>query len=430
MLDTVIFAILDAVLSYAAASYLFSAFSPLKRMAFSPFHIFALILCIVCDLFSVPTPVAAASVFITALIVSVPYKLKWYNNIFISLFFLALSFASEIIVGVTMMEIFSMSFDNTVTGLPFFIGLILSRFVTYIITYAVKISNHKLFHKKFNIKWLLLFVLPIATTLVCMLMYKNIQDGQSDQNDFGVLVILTLLCLSNIFVFYFIDDMYDTILNKEKLNLAQELIRQQEKQYAELYESSIEIRKLRHNYKNFLLGALAEINQGNTESVKNAFDEELKMLSAPALVLSGNSAFDAFLNYKISEAEKDGIKFDFSFRNMKDVDFSNLDLAVLLGNAIDNAVEATKASANKDKVITLSAGVNNLQLIVSIVNPTDKQIDTKNLNTDKKDVYNHGFGIVSMKQIVQKHDGEIIFNFCDGNFETIIYLPFSSRISE
>ena len=271
----IIFACLDAALSYITISYLFSAFSLTKRIKFKYLHIIGLCVSIVNTLFINKALLILFITFLCALIYSYGYNIKWYNNLFISFVSVALSALSELIVGIVMMTVFSMPFDNTVTGAAYFIGLILSRFIAYIITYIIKISKHKLFHKDFRKKWLLIFILPIATVLVCGVLFKNISIGQADQSEFVIFIILSLLVASNVFVFYFIDDIYEAIANKEKLNLAQNLIKQQEKQYEELYANSREVRKLRHNHKNFLLGVLNEIEKENYENIKKAFDREL-----------------------------------------------------------------------------------------------------------------------------------------------------------
>jgi len=108
---------------------------------------------------------------------------------------------------------------------------------------------------------------------------------------------------------------------------------------------------------------------------------------------------------------------------MSRVNFSDIDLAVLIGNAIDNAIEATVQVENEqEKIIEFSAKVNNSQLIISIINPTDKDVDVLNLSTNKKDAYNHGFGVLTMMQIVQKYQGDVVFNYENKKFETIIYI--------
>ncbi len=427
----IIFACLDAVLSYVTISYLFSAFSLTKRINFKYLHIIGLLASFLNTLFIKNAVLILFITFVCALIYSYGYSIKWYNNIFLSLVAVVLSFLTEMLVGITMMTVFSMSFDSTVTGAAYFIGLVLARFIAYVITYIIKISKHKLFHRAFRKKWLLIFVLPIATVLVCAVLFDFISIGQAEQNEFSVFMILSLLVGSNVFIFYFIDDIYEAITNKEKLNLAQNLIKQQEKQYEELYANSKEVRKLRHNHKNFLLGVLNEIEKENYENIKKAFDRELDILNvAPSLeIQTGNATFDSLLNYKVAQALQYGINFEFEFQKMSKVDFSDIDLAVLIGNAIDNAIEATaQVEKEQDKIIEISAKVNNSQLIISIINPTDKDVDVLNLSTNKKDTYNHGFGILTMIQIVQKYQGDVVFNYENKKFETIIYISLPDEL--
>ena len=418
-----VFAFCDTLLSYVAISYLFLSFSAQRRILFSPIHLVSFAICILSDMLAIPNILVVALLFVMALIISVPYKLKWYNCIFLSVFAVAISVISEMITGVAMMGIMGMSFDSTVKGATFFIGLILARFIGFVITYTIKLSKHKLFDKDFDKKWLIIAVLPVTTVLVCIVLLGYIQSGQTVVAHAYVFAVFVLLVLSNIFVFYLIDGMHEAISTKEKLLLAENLIKEQEKLYKQLYRNSSEVRKLRHNYKNFLLGIVAEAEQGNAERIKTAVSAELDGLSVvPSGIRSGNSAFDSLLNYKTAVASEHNITFEFEFLRMSEIRFSNIDLAVLVGNAIDHAIEATMKVNADERVITVSAAYNNSQLTVSIINPTDKLVDINDLSTDKADSADHGYGIVTMVQIAKRYGGDVVFDYRDGKFETIIYL--------
>ena len=103
------------------------------------------------------------------------------------------------------------------------------------------------------------------------------------------------------------------------------------------------------------------------------------------------------------------------------MNFSSTDLSVLIGNALDNAIECAKKVEGK-KIIDLSISINGGQLIFAITNPIDKKIDVNKLKTTKNDSINHGYGIFSMKRIAEKYNGDVVFFSTEDTFKTIIYL--------
>ena len=95
-----------------------------------------------------------------------------------------------------------------------------------------------------------------------------------------------------------------------------------------------------------------------------------------------------------------------------------LELGVLIGNALDNAIEATEnIEDSTDKTIFASIITMGGRIVVSVENPVKAEIDTKRISTAKQDKVNHGYGLKSIKTIAQKYDGDV-FVSCEGNIFT------------
>ena len=107
--------------------------------------------------------------------------------------------------------------------------------------------------------------------------------------------------------------------------------------------------------------------------------------------------------------------------NIQHIKISDVDLAIILGNALDNAVEAVEKIEYKGMVEALIVLRNNL-LIIKIKNPVKEYVDTNNLSSTKPDNNVHGFGIISIKQLTNKYDGEVLFTCKDNIFTTSIVM--------
>lgn len=80
------------------------------------------------------------------------------------------------------------------------------------------------------------------------------------------------------------------------------------------------------------------------------------------------------------------------------------DLGVLFGNILDNAIEACE-SCKKEKWIDLFAVYENHGIVICCKNSCSETV--MDLHTRKSDKRNHGFGLSSVKQIVEKYDGDV-----------------------
>ena len=114
------------------------------------------------------------------------------------------------------------------------------------------------------------------------------------------------------------------------------------------------------------------------------------------------------LNKYITESERKGISFEY------DVKLANLgfvedyDLVTIVGNLLDNALEAAEQSA--EKKITLNTAKVNTYDSLTVTNSCDTPLD-KNLKTTKKNKHMHGLGIKSIQKAVKKYEGELEWEY-------------------
>ena len=106
------------------------------------------------------------------------------------------------------------------------------------------------------------------------------------------------------------------------------------------------------------------------------------------------------------------------------MNIDSVDIAILLGNALDNAIEATaKLTDKRIKNILLMIILKGNDLNIIIKNPVEYDVNTDHLISNKKDKRFHGYGIINMKTVVDKYKGSLIFTCQDNIFRTTIILP-------
>lgn len=140
-------------------------------------------------------------------------------------------------------------------------------------------------------------------------------------------------------------------------------------------------------------------------------------------VWTGFSYLDFVLNYK--KLEMDEIRIDFELEvDLYEIPLKDAELGVILGNLLDNAIEATqKCEQAKRKIFLRICNPNDMFLLClrnsSIQMPVI--VDDRFITT-KEDQYAHGLGVESVKRIVEKYNGNISFQYDEEHFEVDILI--------
>ncbi len=197
------------------------------------------------------------------------------------------------------------------------------------------------------------------------------------------------------------------------------------KQVEEINNIYLTMRGWRHDYHNHMQKIKAHISLQQINEIKeylNKLDQDLDNVNQ--FVETGNVNLDAILNSKISLALKKDIQVSYTAKLFKDLTVSDIDLCVLIGNLIDNAVEACdKINQKEDKFIRLYIGVFQEQFYISVSNATVdivRKLDAEYITSKRG---NHGHGLKRINTIVKKYDGYINRENEPGIFNTEILLP-------
>lgn len=141
---------------------------------------------------------------------------------------------------------------------------------------------------------------------------------------------------------------------------------------------------------------------------------------------TGNATLDAMLTEKSLLCEQRGIEFT-CIVDGKGLEFMEpADLYSLLGNALDNAIEAVSAETEKDRrMITLNIARNSQLISICLINVCTRELEFENgfPVTVKKDKNSHGFGTKSMAYIAEKYGGSLQMIQKADTFEVDILIP-------
>lgn len=423
---SILIALFNAASSIIAADFFFSAFAnklvgkkAKKRIvSFFAFFIF----------FFAPLLISNSTVNMGVLIVctyliTLNYDMRFYNKLLLTALCIAFNVAAEISAGFLIMTSFSIDFNEAKTGIYRTFGVLLSKLLVFTFFILIRAIKGGTLHGHFRKKWLSIYILPITTYLTVYVIYRSMQYYQNQVFLTNLtLASLIMLIISNMLIVKLMNDFHNEVVNENKLILAEKMIEQQQKQYQMMFEENEVIHKLRHDQKNFIIGLLSQIQNKDYDEMVKQLNAQLQELQAGSgQNICGNSVIDTIINYKISEAKKKNIKIDFHYKGLHNIQISGIDLAILLGNALDNAIEATeKIEETEKRIVELYIYLKGNQLVVIIENNVIQNVDVDHLQTEKTG--NHGYGVVNMKSVVNKYAGSLSF-FCEDKvFKTVIVL--------
>lgn len=141
---------------------------------------------------------------------------------------------------------------------------------------------------------------------------------------------------------------------------------------------------------------------------------------------TGNAPLDNTISERAFICESKKIRFDYFFDG-KAIDFMDaLDIYILFGNLLDNAIECVEKYPEEEKrIITLKGGIKNGILLIRIENYCDMEVPLQNglPKTSKEDESSHGIGTKSALHVVEKYNGHIVYMQSKEMFYADIIFP-------
>lgn len=188
-------------------------------------------------------------------------------------------------------------------------------------------------------------------------------------------------------------------------------------------KSNEDISIIRHDMKNMLIFIDKYLAKGEIEKAREYILEITDSINKTKVMhITGVASIDCVLNSILSSTEKNNIEFVTNIDEHALNKIEDLDLAIILANALSNAIEN---NGGDRKFVKLSIYSYKNDLIIVISNSVNKDVinENPNLNTNKNNLELHGFGIKSIKRIAKKYNGFADFYQEKNIFYCVVKLP-------
>lgn len=356
-------------------------------------------------------------IFLLSLLFSMRMMARIFSSMFVCLVFILSEYMTAMMITMFLKIDVAETQDNMIL---FAICTLLSKFISFMFVAILK------FDKKRKTNWLpksLAFrtlPLPLSTILVSILLFDSCY--KNDNMNFKIITLCTCIMLvaSNVLIFYIIDRQNDYIQTKATLVFAEAQIQSQKNHYTELYEYQRQLRQFRHDIKNKLISLLGLVEDSQNEKAAEQLKKELDFLdkARKEIIDTGNPVIDAVLQSKIESAKHKNIEINTQVQLTEPIKPDELQIGVMIGNALDNAIEAVEKVKPENRTPISARFISSGgRLSVSVKNCVETPVKDKKFRTTKKDSVNHGFGLNSIKAIAQEYDGDVFIECKNNIFE-------------
>ena len=311
-----------------------------------------------------------------------------------------------------------------ITYLGFSEGTVQSVLVALPIMLAVYAVVYLLFSRKLR-EWV---DYPVAqgrviSTAAMILLFvvvlnRRILDTEHQYGVYWAYVLGDIFCLLLLFGLF-----YESGLKQKYLIMEQLLYAEQKKQ--QMTRENIElINRKCHDLKH-QIGALRMMGESRE---REAYIREIEKAAVfyESSAKTGNQMLDLLLMEKLLYCEKYKVKLSCIAEGEKLKFLDTMDLYSLFGNALDNAIESViREEDEKNRIISFRVASRGQILSIHFENYIGHELEFSDGMpvTTKEDKKYHGFGMLSIRHIVEKYGGTLQISSQGHVFQMNILLP-------
>ena len=336
------------------------------------------------------------------------YQELWKKRLWVSLVLFSLDMANSLIV----LFVFG---DIAKFQQPAIQALLMLVCVTVIshISYPTE-AKEIAFDRK---QTLLLLVIPAMSVIVLSVLMLG-----EPPKIFAVLISGCMLII-NISVFYLYNILIENYIHLRDNDIYKQQTYAYQNQLEVIMESQHRFRALRHDMKNHILALQVLVQRKEVEEADKYLDSMKNFMDNPGeYVKTGNDTVDSLLNYKIQKANEVLNVVETKISIPEQLRLRSFDLNVLLGNLLDNAIDASMQTEDKKLKITIT--LEKEILFLNIRNSCQRIAGRRRdfFETTKEDKVNHGIGLENVRRIVKKYHGDIAFLYENDSLETDVMM--------
>ncbi len=377
-------------------------------------------------LYNIPNALIVNFLAISILLSLVLFKGKLSTHIFTCVLLLAILVVTELAsvsILVLSLNLEAGIFQND----PVFklIGVIIKNILSFVVVKIICNFKKSYSAETSRIYFVFLLVVPIISIIVALIILDLVLIYNVAEMPLVLIAYIGLMYV-NAIVFSIYEMTMRQLEKNYKYKLVEKQLEYQLNHYNKLAENREVLSEVIHDFKNHLNCIYNLYKYEKKNELGNYIENLISLTDTEKIVDTGNPVIDAVLSEKADIADKLGIKFKRELYLPSNIEIRHTDLCIVLGNSLDNAIEACKRIADGTliKEIKLTMNYRDKYMIIVVTNTCEKPPikSGRFFRSSKPYPELHGLGLQSIERTVKKYNGNMIVKYDLNLFELEIVM--------
>lgn len=274
-------------------------------------------------------------------------------------------------------------------------------------------TNHR-YDKSALVRSLPLLSCLIFSFISCYLNFISLMAGAPPSS---VLLETLGLLYVNILICAYVEILNRSYMKQRETELAKQQLEVREAYYHDLVARQEETRSLWHDIKKYMATMENLVSHENQDEAQRCLEDvRASFAGIHSTVDTGNTIIDGILSYGIRKADEANVTINAQVWLDSTLNIPASDLFIIIGNTLDNAIEACAALPDKDaRTVSISLNQKNHLLSYEISNEYQPQ-------KAKKKGRVHGYGLRNVETLVERNGGNMAIEKDNGRFIVSIRL--------
>lgn len=271
---------------------------------------------------------------------------------------------------------------------------------------------------------LVVYFVMIMVYCISNVSYVDVKSIFSAGTAMDVFIIRTLADLSGMAVLYAYHIQVKEIQMRFEKDTLRNIMDMQYKNYKLSKESIDIVNQKYHDLKHQINLLKSGADSEKAGEYLEQMEREIKIYETQNK--TGNKVLDTILTSKSMHCQRHGIELKFMGEGQLLNFMEDMDISALFGNMLDNAIESVVKIKDRQKRLISLHVIQDKQFIrIRTENYCEENVQFQDgiPITTKKDKRFHGYGMKSMKKIVEKYGGSVMAGKANNWFELKILIP-------
>ncbi len=345
------------------------------------------------------------------------YRAKISTKFIIILVNYLLSAITEIVTMYSIIMIYGITAEEAIEVTSYrLLGSIVSKMLFFLSVNTIRLKYRKNSFNMHTSYWILFFLMLTISVATVFLIF-NLSFNIENTYMYNLSVICSIgLFFSTFFALYLYENLAKQTDIIRKQRRYEYHLKEQIKHLDEILITQNQVKKFKHDFSNYVIGLEAYFKTEDYIGAKEYVKKLEKDFVYDRSIETGNIALDAILSTKKVIAESKNIKFIAKIQVPKKLFIDPIDMCIIFGNALDNAIEACERIESENKEISLVLICQGDRVFCRIINSAPgipKLLKFKTLKPDKE---NHGIGLENIKTALEKYDSNPSIEYLDNKF--------------